>query len=202
LSVLAGCLFALFAGMSGCSKTDGPKLDSKQRTGIQLHGKVRYNGTPLPYGYLKFAHMRDSFNPKIREYQTSSMATILPDGSYTAMNLPEGPVIVAVIADPDVGLPKPSTGKGNGALRGPARPPGPRGESSRIPDLPGNPAPRINPLVKDLNPEQIEMLKEVHRQFSNERTSGVMVVITPEKNQSHDFDLKPRTIITSPSPDK
>ena len=67
------------------------------------------------------------------------------------------------------------------------------------PGAPIEPAsPQFNPLAKDLKPEQIEMLKEIHEQFSNERTSGLRVMITPEKNQTHDFDLKPKTIISIP----
>jgi hypothetical protein len=219
------CLAGMVVGTSACTRTEGPKLDPKKLTGIQMHGKVTYNGTPLPYGFLKFAHLVESRNPRTGDLQTTSIAMIQSDGSFTAMNLPEGPVLVTVIADPDAGMPAPSSGKENRrGPPGPVGPPGPGGPrmppgppGRPLPGLPGGPPvpgpppagpgagpappPRPNPLVKDLKPEQIEMLKEVHKQFSNEKSSGLMVMVTPERDQLHNFELKTK-IISSKPPDR
>jgi hypothetical protein len=185
------CLSGLIVGVCGCSRSEGPSLDPHKPSGLQLHGKVSYNGTLLPYGYVKFAHLTKSRNPRTGLYQTATMATIQPDGTYTAKNVPEGPVVVSVFTDPDEGRPSPSTGLKPPRDFGVSR----RGEARQeeVSTTTGMPK-RPDPLARKLKPEQIKILKEIHEQFSDDITSGIVIVVTPEPDQEHDFDLKTRVL--------
>jgi hypothetical protein len=174
------CLAGLAACAFGCSRPPGPKLDTQKITNNRLHGTVSYNGTPLPYGYLKFAHVVDSRNPTTGLYQTTAMTAIGPDGSYTATNLPEGFVVISVFTDPDLGRPTPSSGK-------PERERHRTGKRGK----PAEPKPRNLVAEKlQLQPEQIEMLKQVHEQYGNESSSGLVIPIPPHCDLVFDLDLK------------
>jgi hypothetical protein len=173
----------LVTALSGCSKPAGPELDTQKLTGNQLHGTVSYNGTPLPYGYLKFAHLVKSRHPRTGLYQTAAMAAIKPDGSYTATNVPEGFVLISVFTDPDLDRPMPSTGKQEEKRSRPM--PAAKWKKSNAPKPPNLALEKLQ-----LKPEQIEMLKQVHEQYGDELTSGVVIQVSAHSDEVLNLDLK------------
>lgn len=80
LRTVTVCFAVLATALAGCQGSGDSKFPAK------VSGKVTYNGSPVTGGTITF-HTADG---------SPIQAAIGADGSYTIVNLPEGPVTVTV----------------------------------------------------------------------------------------------------------
>jgi hypothetical protein len=146
--------------------------------GQKVHGKVTFNGQPLPYGFVLFYSHDKSAVPKTGIVPVAHAK--IANGSYAIQNAPAGPMKVCVFTDPDADPSTVLTPIGSGGRSPKAGPPGKGGETNKG---------RENPFTKRLNDEQIVMLRTVHGRFGEFANSPLMYVVQ-QGDQTWDIDLK------------
>jgi hypothetical protein len=155
--------------------------------GQTVRGKVTYDGTSVPYGYVLFYHPAKSHDLKSGRVAAVAMSEI-KDGTYEISNAPTGPVIICVATDPDV---DPTLLTMPAPIGPPKIEPWPMGKGKLPPGVPPPPAfdPKIPPKVDPestpmppdqklpanlkgghpatahLSDEKRQMLREIHRRY-------------------------------------
>lgn len=171
-----------------------------EETAEAVRGKVTYDGNIVPFGYVLFYSFETSFDPKAKGFFPRAFAPIGADGSYEVQGVPLGLLKVCVFTDPEADLAKVLGPKPLGGAPGGGAPGGPRGgPSGKQPNSsPGapqgvsaghSPIHRANPRLRDLKPEEIQMLKDISTKYGTFTTSPLVYHAHPG-DQTFDLELK------------
>lgn len=190
-------LFTLLGGalicVSACSRQPPPPPEAE--TSGTIRGKVTYDGKPVPYGYVLFYNLEKSFDSKAKGLVATGFGPIAEDGSYQVGGVPLGAMKVCVVTDPDV---DPATLFGprspGGDVLGPGGPPpgGPPGGPASPASHPGGghgPGVRPNPRVQKLEPEVIQMLRDINTRYGTFAASP-LGYFARTGDQTFDLELK------------
>jgi hypothetical protein len=192
---------ALTVTMPACKKKETSETGD-MAYGQTVHGKVTFNGEPVPYGYVLLFHMQNSIDAKSGRLAATCFGEI-KGGKYVIGDAPTGVMKVVVAADPDVDqmtLLKPEVlgtpaggliGKksGGGAPdKGPPGKGGPPGGPEGGPEVkpPGFKLPAFNPAAEKLTEAEKEMCKEVHKLYGKFDNSDILY---PVKEGDQTFDI-------------
>jgi hypothetical protein len=191
----AGTLLLLVStalAVPACSNSS-PQLPAVTM-GQRVHGKVTYEGEPVPYGYVIFYSHGLSLDPKTGGFVPMAHGEI-KDGQFDMPDVPTGPVMVTVATDPDADpmtFLLPVAPPGAIIKGGPGDPKGgpPIDPKTGQPiDPKGGPpgAPRPpNPFTQKLTAEQKQTLKAIHAKYGQIGKSDLNYSV---KEGDQTFDL-------------
>lgn len=169
-------LILLGMGCDGTPKEEAPNgLEFKGNETVS--GTVTYEGQPLSYGAVLFFHPEKSMDVTTGKMTAVTFAQLDEEGKYTAVGVPEGPVMICIVCDPDQSIMDLTTpdqgglpGMDGGPPGGPGGPGLPPGGPGLPPGGPGMPpvGPGVglgNPVVEKLSDAQKKILKNVHQTY-------------------------------------
>jgi hypothetical protein len=178
-AALAAVVLPALAAVGCGDKHPKPMVSGAEASPFTVHGKVTYDGKPLPGGFVAFYSDKN-----LEGNDTTEVPKVCPirpaDGFYEIVHPPLGPCVVCVFTEPGFTLRK---AQRSGTLHS---------------DRPGSgPEPQRpdrfevkNPQMDKLSDVEKEFMRQLHEQYGSFRNTPLRFVVAGQADDEYDIELK------------